>query len=63
MIRSIVLCVLPFVALPLIYGKMWETDIAKDGIVFTYVSGFLTILAIFECDGSFVYSDAYTGCY
>ena len=36
-----------FLILPFIYGHIWKGVVAWDGIVFTYLSGFLVLLSIF----------------
>ncbi len=48
---SIIVSILFFIVLPQILGRIWKSIINGGGIVHTYISGFITIFAIFEVLG------------
>ena len=45
---GILISILFFIILPIIYGQVWKDVIRDGGVIFTYISGFFTVLAIFE---------------
>ncbi len=47
---NILMTCLFFIVLPLLYGQLWKNTVS-DGMVFQYISGFFTVLAVFEIAG------------
>lgn len=48
---SVFMSILFFCALPMVLGQIWKGILDNGGVVFTYLSGFITIWAIFELLG------------
>lgn len=50
-VYSIAMLIIFLVILPMIMGQIWRGTLKNGGVIFTYLSGFFTILAIFEVVG------------
>lgn len=51
LVYSIIMAILFFIVLPLVLGQLWNSVIDDGGVIFMYLSGFFTVLAIFQLVG------------